>query len=170
LATIVRGAAISEDGRHEEGIAELRKGLDLFVATGQRVSHRMYLSWLAEACVAAGADADAATVVEEGLGMRTEERLFEPELHRLRAELLVRQGAQPASVEASFRAAIDLARIQAARSLELRAATSYARWLHGARRADEARQGLGEVCGWFPGGLDTRDLREARVLLAKLSA
>ena len=110
LATIVRGAAISEDGRHEEGIAELRKGLDLFVATGQRVAHRMYLSWLAEACAAAGADADAAAVVEEGLGMRTDERLFEPALHQLRAELLVRQGAPPARVEASFREAIALAR------------------------------------------------------------
>lgn len=170
LATIVRGAALSEDGRREEGIAELRKGLDLYLATGQRVSHRLYLSWLAQACAAAGADADAAAVVEEGLGMRTEERLFEPALHQLRAELLARQGAPSARVEASFREAIALARSQAARSLELRAATSYARWLHAAGRADAARQSLGEVCGWFPDTLDTRDLREARALLETFSA
>jgi tetratricopeptide (TPR) repeat protein len=170
LATIVRGAALSEDGRREEGIAELRKGLDLYLATGQRVSHRLYLSWLAEACVAARADADATAVVEEGLGMRTEERLFEPELHRLRAELLARQGAETARVEASFREALELARSQTARSLELRVATSYARWLRSAQRVDEARQSLGAVCAWFPGALDTRDLREARLVLGELTA
>jgi predicted ATPase len=168
LTTIVRGAAISEDGRHEEGLAELRKGLGLYFATGQRVSHRLYLALLAQACMAAGAIDEAAATVEEALGMRTDERFFEPELHRLRAELLSRQGAEPARVEGSFRAAIELARRQAARALELRAATSYARWLRIARRADEARQHLDQVCRWFPGGLDIRDLVDAKALLEEL--
>jgi class 3 adenylate cyclase/tetratricopeptide (TPR) repeat protein len=170
LLTIVRGAAISEDGRHEEGIAELRKGIDLYRATGQRVSYRLYLSWLAGAYARAGMIDEAAATVQEALGMPTEERLMEPELHRLRAEVLVRQGAEPACVETSFRDAIELARSQAARSLELRAVTSYARWLQVVRRGDEARQRLDELCGWFPGGLDTRDLQEARTLLRQLSA
>src|SRR4029453_11464700 len=123
LATIVRGAALSEDGRHDEGLAELRKGLVLYRATGQRVSHRLYLCWLAQAYAAAGAVEEAAATVDEALGMPTEERLFEPELHRLRAELLGRRNAEPTRVEASFREAIELARRQAARPLELRAAT-----------------------------------------------
>ena len=169
LATIVRGAALSEDGRREEGLAELRKGLALYRATGQRVSHRLYLCWLAQAYAGAGAIADATATVGEALAMSSDERLFEPELHRLRAELLVRQGADPRRIEASFREALDLARHQAARSLELRAATTYARWLQIARRPDEARQQLGEVYGWFPVGCDTRDLEEARVLLRELS-
>jgi len=108
--------------------------------------------------------------VEEALGLRTDERLFEPELHRLHAELLAGQGPEPTRAEASFLEAIQLARRQGARSLELRAATSYARWLQAARRGDEARQHLGEVCGWFAGGLDTHDLHEARVFLGTLSA
>jgi hypothetical protein len=127
LITIVRGAAISEDGRHEEGVGELRRGIDAYRATGQRVSHRLYLSWLAEACTRAGAVDQATATVQEALGMPTDERLFEPELHRLRAELLARQGAEATGVESCFRAAIDLARCQSARSLELRATTSYAR-------------------------------------------
>jgi class 3 adenylate cyclase/tetratricopeptide (TPR) repeat protein len=169
LLTITRGAALSEDGRHEEGVAELRKGLEIFRTTGQRVSHRLYLCWLAQAFARAGALAEASATVEEGLGMSPEERLLEPELHRLRAELLIGQGGDTAQAEASFREAIELARRLAAHSLELRAATSYARWLGRVGRADEARRWLAEPCGWFPAGLDTRDLREARALLQSLS-
>jgi class 3 adenylate cyclase/predicted ATPase len=170
LATIVRGAAISVDGRHAEGLAELRRGLRVYGATGQRVSQRIYLCWLAEAFAATGAVDEAAATVDEALAVRSDERLFEPELHRVRAELLARQGAEPARVEASFDAALDLARVQAARSLELRAATSAARWLAAAGRAVEARDILAPVCAWFPAGLATRDVDDARALLRRLSA
>jgi class 3 adenylate cyclase/tetratricopeptide (TPR) repeat protein len=169
LLTIVRGAAISGDGRHEEGLAQLRTGIEGYAATGQRVSHRLYLCWLARACVDAGALEEASATVTEALAMHTDERLFEPELHRLRAELLVREGVEAPRAEASFRAALELAQRQAARSLELRAATSYARWLRDAGRDEEARQRLGAVCGWFPEALDTADLRTARALLRELS-
>ena len=101
--------------------------------------------------------------------MPTDERLFEPELHRLHAELLARQNGGLARVEASFREAIEVARRQAARSLELRAATSYARWLGSAGRRNEGRERLEQVCGWFSGASDTRDLEEARTLLRELT-
>src|SRR5262249_27626000 len=153
--TIVRGAALSEDGRHDEGIAELRKGLGVYRTTGQRVSHRLYLCWLAQAYAAAGAVNEAAATIDEVLRMPTEEGLFEPELHRVRAELVARQRGEPPRAEASFREAIELARRQAARSLELRAATSYARWLRVAGRGDGGRLLLEEVCGWFPVGTVT---------------
>jgi len=169
LATIVRGAAISEDGRFVEGLAELRRGLALYGSTGQRVSQRIYICWLAEAFAATGANDAAAATIDDALAVRSDERLFEPELHRVRAELLARHGAEPARVEASFRTALDLARAQAARSLELRAATSHARWLAGARRFDEAGEVLASVCGWFPAGLSTRDVDDARALLRQLS-
>jgi class 3 adenylate cyclase/tetratricopeptide (TPR) repeat protein len=168
LATIVRGAALAEDGRHDEGVADLRTGLGAYRTTGQRVSHRLYLCWLAQAYAAAGAVGEAAATVDEALGIPTDERLFEPELHRLRAELLARQSAEPARVEASFREAIELARRQAARSLELRAATSYARWLRAARRGEEGRPNLEEACGWFFATTASPDLDEARALLRAL--
>src|SRR5262249_61570556 len=170
LATIVRGAALTEDGRHEEGLVELGKGLDVYRTTGQRVSHRLYLCWLAQAYAAAGAVEEATATVDEALGMPTDERLFEPELHRLRAELLARQNGEPTHVEASFREAIELARRQAARSLELRAATSYARWLTIAGREDEGRQHLDQVCGWFSAPTHTRDPHEPSALLRQLTA
>ena len=69
---------------------------------------------------------------------------------------------------ACFAEALDVARHQRARSLELRAATSLARsWLHQGRRA-EAYALLGPIHGWFTEGFDTADLRDARTLLAEL--
>ena len=70
--------------------------------------------------------------------------------------------------EACFRQALDVARRQQAKSLELRAAMSLARLWQRQGRRDEARQLLAEVYGWFTEGFDTADLREARALLTAL--
>jgi adenylate cyclase len=168
LTTILRGAAISQMGGHDEGLAELRRGIDLYYATGQRVSQRLYLCWLAEAYAAADRVDEAATTVERALVLAPDERGFEAELHRVRAELLVRQGAPAALAEESFRAAIEVARRTDVRSLELRAVVSQARWFATLRRTDEARRSLDEVSAWFPNRLVTCDLAEARTLLGEL--
>ena len=64
--------------------------------------------------------------------------------------------------ETCFHQALDVARRQQAKSLELRAAMSLARlWQHQGKR-DEAHQLLAEVYGWFTEGFDTADLQEAR--------
>ena len=71
--------------------------------------------------------------------------------------------------EACFRRALEVARGQGARSLELRAAMSLGRlWMAQGRR-DEAREMLAAIYGWFSEGLDTADLVEARVLLGALA-
>jgi len=70
--------------------------------------------------------------------------------------------------EAWLHKAIDLARIQSAKSLELRAATNFARlWRDQGGRSD-ARELLAPVYGWFTEGFDTPDLKEAGVLLDEL--
>src|SRR5262249_12388842 len=71
----------------------------------------------------------------------------------------------PAKAERRFRKAIDIARRQQARSLELRAATSLGRLLRGQGRHAEARDVLSEVHGWFTEGFDEPDLRQAAALL-----
>jgi hypothetical protein len=91
-----------------------------------------------------------------------------PELHRLRGELLRMQGADARQVEACYLQALDVAREQGTRSLELRAATSLARlWRSEGRRA-AARELLGNLYSHFTEGFDTGDLRAARALLAEL--
>src|SRR5262249_12611039 len=74
-----------------------------------------------------------------------------------------------AEAEACFRKALEVARRQEAKSLELRAATSLARLWQQQGKKDEARQMLAEIYSWFTEGFDTKDLQEAKALLEKLS-
>ncbi|MBI3301163.1 MAG: hypothetical protein HYZ72_03665, partial [Deltaproteobacteria bacterium] len=70
--------------------------------------------------------------------------------------------------EACFQKAIDIARQQQAKSLELRAVMSLSRLWQQQGKKDEARQMLAETYGWFTEGFDTADLQEAKALLAEL--
>jgi len=135
---------------------------------------------LAEVYGNAGNFTEALSSLAEALAtvQRSGERWWEAELYRLRGELLLRQvttgeplrvtGVEPSvfsEVEAYFRQALDIARCQEAKSLELRTAMSLSRlWMAQGRR-DEARTLLADVYGWFTEGFDTADLREARTLL-----
>jgi predicted ATPase len=73
-----------------------------------------------------------------------------------------------AEAEACFHKAIDIARRQGAKSLELRAVMSLSRLWQQQGKKEEARQMLAEIYGWFTEGFDTKDLQEAKVLLEEL--
>ena len=106
------------------GLARLRSAIESFKETGARLRLPYYLALLADAHLRAD-DADAGLdVVEEALsrGRETNERWWDAELHRLRAELLLAGGAAAAEAEAALRRALEIARGQQAKSLELRAA------------------------------------------------
>ena len=91
------------------------------------------------------------------------------EAYRLQGELLLRQATpEVAQAEASFQQALDIARRQQAKSLELRAAMSLGRLWQQQGKSAEARQLLAETYGWFTEGFDTADLQEARALLEGL--
>ena len=99
----------------------------------------------------------------------TGDALWEPEVHRLMGDLLLRRSpSAPDRAEASYRRAIERARSQEAKSWELRAATSLARlWRHQGKPA-EAHELLAPVYGWFTEGFDTADLKDAKALLDEL--
>ena len=100
---------------------------------------------------------------------QTEERWWEAEIYRLRGILLLRHSMAPqAEVETWLRRALDVARRQAARSLELRAATSLARLWRDQGKHAEARDLLEPVYNWFTEGFDTPDLGDARAALEEL--
>jgi predicted ATPase len=94
----------------------------------------------------------------------------EAEVWRLRGVLLLRQLGMPqAEAETSLQRALDVARRQEAKSLELRAAMSLSRlWQQQGKRA-EAYELLTPIYGWFTEGFDTKDLQEAKVLLEALA-
>jgi predicted ATPase len=109
--------------------------------------------------------AEAHTLVEQQY-----ERFWEAEVHRLRGVLLLRQAMPPqAEAETCFQRALDVARRQEAKALELRAAMSLARlWQHQGMRT-EAYALLAPIYGWFTEGFDTADLQEAKALLDALA-
>src|SRR5207342_1325145 len=109
--------------------------------------------------------AEAHTLMEQH-----EERWWEAEISRLRGVLLLRQPGTPqAEAETWLQRALDVARRQEAKSLELRAAMSLSRlWQQQGKQA-EARELLAPVYGWFTEGFDTIDLQEAKALLEALA-
>jgi predicted ATPase len=89
------------------------------------------------------------------------------ELLRVKAWALQLSGSVN-EAEATFVQALSVARDQRARSLELRAATSYTRMLLDQGRVAEARAMLEPVYEWFTEGHETRDLQEAAAVLEQL--
>ena len=100
----------------------------------------------------------------------TEGRQYEAEIDRLRGELLLKQDhSNAAAAQKCFELAIEIARSQSAKSLELRATMSLARLLASQGRRDEARTMLAEIYNWFTEGFETADLKDAQALLDELS-
>ncbi|HSA91895.1 MAG TPA: AAA family ATPase [Terriglobales bacterium] len=162
LATVVRGWARAMLGSGEEGLAEIHRGMEICRAAGVELDRPYFLGLLAEAAMQAGRFKTAAQALAEGRALAEAARSFfyEAELVRLQGELALASG-MPGEPEARFRQALEVARRQGSRALELRAATSLARLL----RNSEANASLAEVLGWFKEGFDTPDLRAARELL-----
>jgi predicted ATPase len=127
---------------------------------------------LAEAYEEVGQTEEGLTVLAEALPIvdNTGERNWEAELHRRKGDLLLmQQGQKVGEAEACFRKALDIARRQQAKSLELRAAMSLSRLWQQQGKKEEAHQLLAEIYGWFTEGFDTADLKEAKVLLEELA-
>ena len=104
----------------------------------------------------------------------TGERVYEAELYRLKGQLTLQSKvsspkSQIEEAEECFHKAIEIARQQQAKSLELRATTSLARLWQQRGKQKDAHQMLVEIYGWFTEGFDTADLQEAKALLAELA-
>jgi predicted ATPase len=125
------------------------------------------LALLAEGCLMTERVEEGLAAIAEGLAMvaRTGERFYEAELWRLHGELLLLQESQASAAEDSLCRAVEIARQQGARWLELRATVGITRLLQRQGRTNEARHRLAELCGRFAEGLATADLQEARALL-----
>jgi predicted ATPase len=145
-------------------------------ATGTELYGTVIPALLAESLALQGQTEEGLTALAAALAVNSDVtgRFWEAELHRLRGELLLTSGAAAPSVqaeaEACFRLALEVARGQQAKSLELRAAMSLGRLYRRQGRPAEVRPLLAETYGWFTEGLDTPDLQEAKALLAALLA
>jgi predicted ATPase len=101
---------------------------------------------------------------------KAKERWHEADIYRMAGEIvLMSPESDAAKAEAYFERALAVARQQQAKSWELRAATSYARLMRDLGQVKEAHDLLAPTYGWFTEGFDTRDLKEAKVLLDTLA-
>jgi len=171
--TVLHGARLVDAGQAEEGIGAIRGGIDASAATGAAQQFPLFLGLLANACAKTGRADEGLKLLEQALAQvrSSNEHFSDAELHRLKGELLLQQDdSNVADAEHCFQRAIEIAREQSAKSLELRATTSLARLLAKQGRPNEARAMLAEIYNWFTEGLDTADLKDAKALLDRVGS
>jgi adenylate cyclase len=171
LGTVLQAGARAMQGQDEGGIAQIRRGLVAWQATGARGVVPYYLLMLAEAYGQGGQAEEGLRVLAEALALVNTggERRLEAEIYRLKGVLLLaRSAAHQGEAEASFQQALAVARRQQAKSLELRAAMSLARLWQRQGKRGAAHELLAPIYGWFTEGFDTADLQEAKALLDAL--
>jgi predicted ATPase len=165
------GWALVEEGRLDEGITQHLRAQAMLQAIGAELGILQHLPLLAEAYRKAEMVPEGLAVLDRALALvqATACRMDEPEVHRLKGELLLTRGGAEPEAEKCFQRAIEVARRQQARSWELRATTSLCRLWQKQGKQEQARQALVKIYGWFTEGFATHDLQEAKSLLDKLS-
>jgi predicted ATPase len=169
---ILRGWALAKQGDGEEEIAQIRQGLAAHQATEAELAQPYFLALLAEAYGGIGKAQEGLTVLAGALDVVNKygERFYEAELYRLKGELLLALSQEnQAEAETCFHKAIEVARWQSAKSLELRTVMNLSRLWQRQGKKEEARKMLAEIYGWFTEGFQTADLKQAKALLEELS-
>ncbi len=191
LAAMTRGWAQTGQGHDEEAIERIREGLSAIMATGASLMRPHFLALLAEALIRSRRTDEALRALEEALEAadRTGEKSYQAELFRLKGELLLKQttrrasraaaagtatveAASPSAIAAAegyFNEAIQIARRQNSKALELRSAVSAALLYQQQGKRKKALSILAPVYSSFTEGFDTVDLCEAKALLDDLS-
>jgi class 3 adenylate cyclase/predicted ATPase len=166
------GWALAAAGEVTAGSAQMRSVIAANRGRGVVNQVPFLLGLLADIRTQAGEPTEARDLLTEALRIvdRTQERWFEAELRRLRAEaLLASSPSDSAEAEASLSHALAVARDQEARFWELRVATSMARLWRDHDKRIEARDLLAPIYRCFTESFETRDLKEAAALLAELA-
>jgi tetratricopeptide (TPR) repeat protein len=172
LAPISYGEASIREGKPAEAIAPLKAAIAFREASGGKSRNPIINAFLAEAMALAGDLDNALHLIDEIIAQVErpgwEERLHYAEILRLKGWMLSLKGDLEGA-ERNFLASLDWARRQQAKMWELRTSTSLARlWQRQGKRQD-AYELLAPVYDWFTEGFDTKDLQDAKSLLAELA-
>lgn len=170
IGRLWRAASGTTPSREAEEGDELHQALETLRSASVELGRSWYSTLIAEAYQQSGQTEMGLRVIAESLATirRTGERMYEPEMLRLRGELLLSLAAHHDEAEVCFSQALDISRHQQAKSLELRAATSLSRLWQQHGKRNEARALLAPIYEWFTEGEETHDLQEAKALLEEL--
>jgi tetratricopeptide (TPR) repeat protein len=166
-----QGVSLTSSGKPREGLSLINQAMSTCRAIGAVYYTTGYLCWRAEAHSRLGEMEQSLKDLAEAQRFAddTEERINDPEIHRLRGEMLSATGEYSAA-ELEYQQALAVARRQNARLCGLRAATGLARlWRDQGKRA-EAHDLLAPVYGWFTEGFDTPVLKDAKALLEQIAS
>ena len=165
MCIYIQGWAMTEQGRQADGMAQLRRGLATYRATGAKVGLPYFLAQLALVCARNGQIDEAIMLDEESLAILTQtgEHWFEALILLLHGETLLIRGAPEAEAAASLRRALGCARRTHARSFELQVLLTLSRL---AFATEEDFKALASIVATFTEGLDTPDLVAARRMLS----
>jgi len=165
LASWMQGRA----GELQQGTARLQESLSAYEASGNRLSLPHFHMLHADLLIAAGDRKRALDVLKAGEEYiaETGEKFSESELHRFKARVLLAGDVpDPDRATLSLRRAIEVARAQRARLLELRAAVRLAALQRTTGEPQSALDDVASVCAWFPEGSTLPDLVRARAMIA----
>jgi predicted ATPase len=168
IGVFLDGLARTEGGVRSEGLAAMRRGIELLRGQNATIFDGLLKIALAEAVLRTGDPEGALAILDETLATsdRAGSRAFEAELHRVRGEtLLKRDPRDPAIAEEAFQSAIAIARKQGTRSFGLRAALSLAKLYQSGARLVEARAVLAPALEGFAPTPEMPEIAEAQALL-----
>ncbi|MGZ5874995.1 MAG: adenylate/guanylate cyclase domain-containing protein [Bradyrhizobium sp.] len=172
LAHAIRGICVTLMDPSSSALEEIRAALDEYRGAGYQLGITALYVLLCPALLSSHDCEAALEVIEQGLitTSRNSERIFEAELYRLKARaLLVRGGAgAKTTAQSLLDKALNTARSQHAKALELRVAMDRAALWIDQGRHEEALDFLAPIQAWFTEGYDTQDLKQAKALLDQL--
>jgi class 3 adenylate cyclase/predicted ATPase len=164
--TILLGWALASEGRIQEGIAQMNEGMKAHLAVGSKIGMPYFLTLIAEIHAQQGELDEARKALADALEIVSPRQDFhKAEVYRKRGELALMQGLAESEAERWFLEALQVARGQKAKSLELRAAMSLGRLRQSQGKKEEACKLLAGIYEWFTEGFETADLKDAKFLL-----
>ena len=171
-ARFIHGCAVAALGEPERGLNLMDAADALWASTGAVLTRSFYLTLRAQVSASLKRAAPALNLIEQAWAIVTThgERYYEPEVLRVKGELLLAFGTEPdderqQAARSLFDDALAAARVRQLKSLELRTATSLARLLWRQGRGDEAGALLQAALDQISEAIATQDYQEARRLL-----
>jgi len=171
LGMIQRGWARATEQSPTTGLLQMQDGLSALERTGTKLGLRGFYVQLAELNAQFGKKEDALAALDKSIGQKgLGTQCWDAEIERVRGEVLALDpGPDPSEAEAAFCSGLDIARRQKARSLELRTAISYARFLQQRQREADAYQVLYRSLAGFKEEDHSADLSVARSMIPRLA-
>jgi predicted ATPase len=172
VGVFLEGVAKAKGGELIVGLADMRRGVELLREQNTLIFDGLFMIALADVEARVGDVERALAILDEALATceRTGHRAFEAELHRVRGEMLLkRDPANPTCAEEALQTAIAIARRQATRSFELRAALSLAKLCRSTGRNAEAHAVLAPAAEGFSPTPEMPEISEAQALLSALA-